>query len=280
MKWLAGFSLLYVAFPAPAAENAAQRVLIVYNGEEPESRPLAEYYARKRNIPTNQIFAIRVRNAETITRREFNDQIREPILRFLTRNGLMRQQPHMVEDPLLGKVPSLVTVENKINCVVLMYGVPLRIDHDPALLSGTWPSNVPKEFRRSEASVDSELTVLPSVNVPVVGWVPNPFFESAAPFGAPLNRQMMLVGRLDGPDPQVVRRMIDDAAATERSGLLGRAYFDAQGIREKGYAEGDDWIRGAYQAFCDAGYECEFDEKPEMFNEDYPMTDVAVYAGW
>ena len=277
---LLGVLCFWVAVSSFAAVEPAQHVLIVYNTEEPESRPLADYYARKRGVPTNQICGINIRNVETITRREFNDLVREPVLRFLTRNGLMVQQPRMIEDPMLGRVPSLATVENKINFIVLVYGVPLRIDHDPRLLSGSWPTNVPAQLKRTEASVDSELTVLPSVNVPVMGWVPSPFFGSAGAFGAPSNCQMMLVGRLDGPDPQMVRRMIDDAVATEHGGLLGRAYFDAQGTHEKGYAEGDEWIRGAYQAFRDAGFECDFDEKPEMFNEDYPMTDVAVYAGW
>jgi uncharacterized protein (TIGR03790 family) len=280
LKWFVWLSLVFVACRVLAADDAGRRVLIVYNAEEPESKPLADYYASKRGVPTNQICEIRVRNVDTITRREFNDQIREPILRFLTRNGLMTQEPRMVDDPMLGRVPSLETVDNKISYVVLMYGVPLRLDNDSSLASSALPTNVPAQFKRTEASVESELSLLPWVNPRIIGWVANPFFESTPPFGPPLNRAMMLVGRLDGPDPSVVRRMIDDAIATEHYGLLGRAYFDAQGIRDKGYAEGDNWIRTAYEALRDAGFECDFDGKPEVFNQDYPMTDVAVYAGW
>jgi hypothetical protein len=91
---------------------------------------------------------------------------------------------------------------------------------------------------------------------------------------------MLLVGRLDGPDPQTVRRMIDDALTAERYGLHGRAYFDARGTTDKGYIQGDDWIRLAYRTFRNAGYECDFDAREETFDEDYPMTDVAIYAGW
>ena len=91
---------------------------------------------------------------------------------------------------------------------------------------------------------------------------------------------MLLVGRLDGPDPQTVRRMIDDALTVERYGLHGRAYFDWRGLQDEKFVKGDDWIRGAYRAFHEAGYECDFDDQPETFDEDYPMTDAAIYAGW
>lgn len=279
-KWFAWLSFGFVACGTLAADDAGRRVVIVCNTEEPASRPLADYYAKARGVPTNQICTIRVRDAETITRHEYNDQVREPILQFLTRNGLMTQEPRTIEDPVLGSVPSLVTVDNKTSYMVLMYGVPLRIEDDPSLVSSAVPTNAPAPYRRTEASVESELSVLPVLNTRVLGWIPNPFFESELPFGPPLNCAMMLVGRLDGPDPSVVRRMIDDALATERYGLLGRAYFDARGTREKGYAEGDDWIRAAYGALRDAGFECELDDSPEVFNQDYPMTDVAVYAGW
>jgi tetratricopeptide (TPR) repeat protein len=53
-----------------------------------------------------------------------------------------------------------------------------------------------------------------------------------------------------------------------------------RGTTAKGYMEGDSWIRLAYRAFRDAGYECDYDDREQTFEEDYPMTDVAVYAGW
>ena len=200
--------------------------------------------------------------------------------RFLTENGFLQQEARSIIDPVLGKIPWLVTVGSKVSYVVLMYGVPLRIDPD-ASVSEKMPDKTPNEFRRNEASVESELTLIPRMGVQVSGYQRNPFFGSgSAQFGAPLNQQMLLVGRLDGPDPQTVRRMIDDALTAEHYGLHGRAYFDLRGTRDSGYVQGDDWIRTAYRTFRDAGYECDFDDRPETFEEDYPMTDVAIYAGW
>lgn len=259
MKWLVWASLLPALCGAVHADERAQQVVIVYNENEPESRPLAEYYAQKRGVPTNQICAIRAPTTETITRKEYNEQLRQPIEQFLTDRWLF----------------------GRVSYIVLMYGVPLRIDRDPNLKETPRPANLPEALRRNEASVDTELAVLPTPATLAIGPLHNPFFGNDAPvFGEPLNRTMLLVGRLDGPDAATVRRMIDDALAAERYGLQGRAYFDIQSTTDKGYVVGDDWIRGAYRLFRDAGYECELDERPGIYEQDDPVTDVAVYAGW
>ena len=265
---------------AATADDLARQVVIVVNDTEPESRPLAEYYAQRRGVPTNQICVIHARAAETITRREFHDDVQEPILRFLTRQGLLSQRPGSINDPVLGKLPTLETVASKVTVLALIYGVPLRIESDPSIAEKTQPGR-PKEMNRNEAAVDSELALLPTIGLPLAGALRNPFFDIPAPqFGPPLNREMLLVGRLDGPTPVVVRRMIDDALRVEQSGLHGRAYFDARGIHDKGYAEGDTWIKESCRLFRQAGFESDLDDHPEVFGSDYPMTDVAVYAGW
>lgn len=281
LKWLAWISLLLVAIRVFAADELAQQVVIVYNAQEPESKSLADYYAEKRGVPTNQICAINMRPVETITRREYNDDVREPLLRFLTRQRLLVQQPRTVNDPELGPIPWIDTVNSRVSYVVLMYGVPLRIESDPTLHERPQPPDLPQAMRRNEASVESELSLLPTMGTPAMAPLRNLFFNNDAPqFEAPLNRKMLLVGRLDGPDAPTVRRMIDDALLVERYGLHGRAYFDAQGTTDKGYVEGDNWIRGAYQFVREAGYECDYDDKKAIFDEDYPMTDTAIYAGW
>jgi uncharacterized protein (TIGR03790 family) len=258
----------------------AERVVIVYNTEDPDSWPLAETYAQKRGVPTNQICGISIRVAETISRKEYEEKIRNPIWHFLTRQGLLEQEPQTIMDPVLGNVPGLRTVSAKVSYLLLMYGVPLRIEHDPDVVEKL-PANVQEGFRRNDASVESELATLPTTGARISGFLRNPFFQSGSGgFGASFNREMLLVGRLDGPDPQTVRRMIDDALTVERYGLQGRAYFDWRGIQEKGYAQADDWIRGAYRLFHEAGYECDFDDQPATFDQDYPMTDVAIYTGW
>src|SRR5271154_3655046 len=87
------------------ADDLAQRVVIVYNSEDRESKPLADYYARKRGVPTNQICAISSLAGETISRQEFNEKVRDPIWKFLTHGGFLQQEARTVVDPVLGAVP-------------------------------------------------------------------------------------------------------------------------------------------------------------------------------
>ena len=250
-----------------AGNVAAQRVLVVYNENEPESKPLATYYAEKRGIPADHLCGLRIRNAEVITRQEFENQIREPLRQFIA------------DRQFLVKIAG-ETVDNKLDYLALIYGVPLRIEEDRTSKE-KYPSNMPAPYRRNEASVDSELTTLPGPTTRLTGWLPNPFFNSSSPhFVAPWNNTMLLVARLDGPDPATVRRMIDDAIATEKYGLLGRCYFDARNTTEPGYRAGDSWIQESYRLFQAAGYECELENTEALFPEEFPMTDAAVYAGW
>ena len=280
--WMRVAALVVIAaVPFTArADDWARHLVLVYNITDPESRPVADYYALRRGVPMDQICGIHAPVTETVSRSEYNELIRDPIWEFLTHHGLIDQEPRTTLDPVLGPVPSLATVDSKVNCIVLVYGVPLRIDADTNLVERI-PNGTTLPSRRNEASVDSELATLPVSDVPISGPVRNPFFMGIIEdFEPPLNHQMLLVARLDGPDPQTVRRMIDDALKAERFGLHGRAYFDLRGIQDKTYKQGDDWIRGAYHAFRQAGYECDIDENESVFNQDYPMTDAAIYAGW
>src|SRR6266404_4988309 len=131
--WFTALAALLWLPRAARADDLAQRVVIVYNAEDPDSKPLADYYARKRGVPTNQICEISIHSGETISRREFNDKVRDPIWRFLTHGAFLQQEPRTVMDPVLGRIPSLATVSAKVSYLVLMYSVPLRIDKDPNL---------------------------------------------------------------------------------------------------------------------------------------------------
>ena len=161
------------------------------------------------------------------------------------------------------------------------YGVPLRIDNDPTLIEPGVSERTPKQFQMNHASVESELAAQLRQNVPATGAVPNPFYGLRGAFGeTTLPGRIVLVGRLDGPDPATVRRMVEDALRVERFGLQGRAYFDIQSTTDAGYKQGDDWIRDAYSAFREVGFECELDDRPATFGAEDPVTDVVIYAGW
>ena len=251
-RWIYSLVLL----PALAGAELERRVALVYNAQEPASFELAEFYATQRGVPTNQICRVSVRPVETITRREFDEQIRGPVTEFLAgRPG--------------------------VHYVVLMYGVPLRIENNPQLKAPVEDRPVPAHLQGNQASVESELALVRQPGAAVVGVVANPFFNSRGSFAeSGLATQLVLVGRLDAPDPKIVRQMVTDALRVERVGLHGRAYFDIRSTQEPGYRQGDEWIREAYAAFREVGFECELDERPATYGVGDPVTDVAVYAGW
>jgi uncharacterized protein (TIGR03790 family) len=153
----------------------------------------------------------------------------------------------------------------------------LKIEPDPDLREPD-ADRFPPQFRRNEAAVDSELARLPSRNGPVTGLQSNPFFKMR--FFPACSRQMMMVARLDGPNADIARALVDRALLVEKTGLLGRAYFDARGTQDPHLKPADDRIRLSCETARKAGLESILDAREEMFPAAYPMTDVAFYEGW
>lgn len=261
--WLAGAGLAWVmTFPsavpliAAPAHPEAHRLLLVHNVNEPAGRDLVEHYRQRRGVPAPNVVEVRTRPTETITREEFRRELLEPL------RAIVRERP-------------------EIQHVVNVYGVPLRIENDPNNAELLPPETVPAELHKDRAAVDSELAAQLRDELPLRGAVTNPFFGWRGGFGTTtLARRMVLVGRLDGPDPATVRRMMDDAVRTEQHGLAGRVCLDARGLQDGGYAQGDQWLRAAADALRAAGFEVEWDEHEPTLPADAPLTDVAVYAGW
>ncbi len=262
---LFALSLAFLPWTTRAAEDWTERLLIVANKSLPESVALARYYAERRSIATNRIFLVTCPQTMEITRQQFNDTLRDPIERHLEERGWLVSGER-------GEAR-----RNECWLLVLCWGVPLKIAADPTLQEKAAES-MRSLFRRNEAAVDSELTTLPAGRVMLTGPRGNPFYKME--FFPPASRRMMMVARLDGPNVAVARALVDRALAAETTGLLGRAYFDVRGSQDPGYKVADDYFRAAYEMARRAGIESVLDEKEEIFPVDYPMTEVAIYAGW
>lgn len=273
------FSILTPFAMTAIAENLGQYVLVVANKSVPDSVKIANYYAEKRGVPKAQICLLQCPATETVSRSDFIKTIQVPIRDFMEQNGLMRREPVVRgNDPDTART-GLVTVQNKIRYIVLCYGIPLKVGPEPKLTeadSERWP----EQFRRNEAAVDSELALLPA-EFPKTGFVQNPLYNYPSPnFREPMNLRLILVTRLDGPNAEYARALVDRALEGEKSGLVGRAYFDARGIKGGGYAIGDEWIHKSYELTKNAGFESVLDDHEPFFDEGYPMTDCVLYAGW
>jgi uncharacterized protein (TIGR03790 family) len=270
--------------PAPedVSGDLAAHLLVVYNAKDPDSQSLAEYYAGRRNIPPERIFAITAPTSEEITRAQFDDTVRVPIVSYLCQKDWMEREMRKVRvgDHFLDL---LVATRNDIWAIVLMRGVPLKIAPDPSDPDSM--ENQP-ELRTDAAAVDNELALLPIYGLPLGGYVPNLFFDGQVSgihsIGPELARNIVLVTRLDGPTPADVRRMIDDSIAAENERLAGLAVVDSRGFKDlnNGYTSGDVWMRGARDALVEDGMPVRFDDNPDVIPPTDPCNHVAFYVGW
>ncbi len=277
--------LLFAALGSAAgvqAANPGDEVVIIYNSQVPESKDIAEHYAAMRHVPAGRIFSIDIRPSEDIRRDEFRDRIQKPLIKALDDSGLMPYGAHVV--PATKGQPQRVSIRvtsSKIRYAVLCYGVPLRIVEDKSFIEPA-ASNQPPELRRNCAAVDSELACLPVMldNFIFAGARNNPCYAvTNASLLNPVNGVLM-VARLDGPTPAIARALVDKALEAETNGLWGRAYFDSRGLTNGGYKLGDDWIRGAYDVVRRHGIESYLDTNPATLPATFPLSQVAMYAGW
>ena len=262
-----------------SAAGLKKHLLVVYNRNFPNSEKLARYYAQKRGIPAERVLGLDTSEREEINRETFEETIWNPINAYLENKGWIERK--VTVDNVNGrKIPVQQATRNEVWAMVLMHGVPLKIKNDPArndVLSNAKAAN------NNGASVDSELATLPTLGLPVSGLLPNPYFFSGypRPFDAVDARKVILVTRLDGPNPNVVRRMIDDALYAERTRLVGRAVFDMRGLKKgDNYRRGDDWIRGAFTLFRREGWDVTLNNNKHLIPTTEPINDVGFYAGW
>ena len=257
-------------------------VVVIYNKNVPESKAVADYYARVRHVPVKQIYGFSLPTTEIMQRVEFKDLLQLPLARKLESSGLWKIGKVTV--PAANGHPAQVerrVVASKIRYAVLCYGVPLRIANDPSINNSDNPS-VPALFQNNGASVDSELAWLPMVENkvqlagPMFNWVYGTTNEAQL---NPTNG-ILLVARLDGPSADIAMGLVEKSLQAEQDGLWGRAYFDSRSITDPHYLLGDQWILGAAEFCSKVGFETVVDKNPETFPADFPMSQIAIYAGW
>jgi len=266
--------LVMAVSSARAGSLDASSTVILFNKNDPDSQGLAQYYASRRDIPSNQIVGLDCLPVEEIQRSDYEQTIAAPLRALFRKRGWWT----------MGRDTSgkQVVMASTIRFVAIMRGVPLKIAHDPAIPpTESVPGLSDLIASRNEASVDSELTTLGMPLPGPTGIFPNPYFRRFTPIrDNPVYEGFLLTARLDGPTPSIVRAMIDDAISAEKSGLYGWSYVDARGITDGGYAEGDQWMKNLVTSMRAQGLPVIFDNLPPTFPAGYPMTGAAVYFGW
>jgi uncharacterized protein (TIGR03790 family) len=140
-----------------------------------------------------------------------------------------------------------------------------------------------ENLRHNEAAVDSELAWLPLLKekIPLTGPLPNPFYGCTNPATLNCTNGLLLVARLDGPTPEIAKALVDKSLAAESNGFWGRAYFDARGLAtNNSYFLGDQWMYAGTETCRQLGFETELDTNAATLPASFPMSHIAIYAGW
>ncbi len=264
------------------AAGPGDEVVVVFNTRVPESKQVADYYALKRQVPTNQIFGFDLPTGEDMSRRDFEILLQLPLAKAIRANHLWHFNTEFM--PATNQQPRRLIWkldESKIRYAALCYGVPVRITADPNYRE-EGSEKLRPEMRRNEAAVDSELSLLPLINekVPLNGPVRNPFYGLTNEAQLHPTSGILLVTRLDGPSAEVAHDLVDKAIQGETDGLWGRTYFDLRNITDPAYKPGDDWIRNASEICRRLGFETIVDENPGTFPASFPMSQIGIYVGW
>ncbi|MGA2174014.1 MAG: TIGR03790 family protein [Verrucomicrobiota bacterium] len=255
--------------------DSGRSVVLIYNSLLPESRDVARHYAAVRNVPPGQIIGLDLPAGETMTRAEYRGELEAPLLDFLQRQTLM------VFPPAAASTNTVKPIEAKVRYAVLCFGVPLRIAEDSSLRE-PGADTLAEGVRRNGAAVDSELCLLPSRDPArlLAGPLLSPWYGTTNPLALSPTNGLLLVARLDGPTAAIARQLVDKAIDAETNGLWGRAYFDLRGLTNGDYRKGDDWIGAAADMTRRFGFETVVDNQPETFSAAFPMSQIALYAGW
>ncbi|NOS70737.1 MAG: TIGR03790 family protein [Verrucomicrobia bacterium] len=275
------FVLLVSALTSVAA-NPGDEVVVIYNSRMRESKAVADYYAKQRNVPASQVFGFDMVTSESMSRAEFRNSLQEALAKKLTSEKLWTVGPKMVVTTNGQPATAVRSVlDSKIRYVVLCYGVPLKILPDPTLRE-LQPTNARPEFMRNEAAVDSDLACLPQTlhAMRFSGPLQSPFYSVTNAGALSPTNGILMVARLDGPTPEIARGLVDKALQAERDGLHGRAYFDLRKISDPGYKIGDEWIRNASEICRALGYDIYVDESGAPIPASFPMSQIAFYEGW
>lgn len=278
--------LVFVGLVRASAVYAAgggDEVIVIYNKRVPESKQIADYYAQRRAVPSNQVLGLDLPADESMSRQEFLDKLQAPMLKHLEAEKLFTYGPptNRVPHSKPSDPPVRRVVGARVRYAVLCYGVPVKIASESKLVE-EGAEKLPSELQRNQAAVDSQLACSASSEgrLPWTGPIGNPFYGATNAAMLHPTNGLLLVTRLDGPSAAIARGLVDKAIDAETNGLWGRAYIDSRGITNGGYVLGDNWMRACAFVARKAGFETVLDEKEATFSAAYPMSQAALYLGW
>ncbi len=267
------FILTFAFAVTQHADDLSARTVILANARDRESVELGEFYADQRGIPRANVLALPMPATESITWREFVDQVWQPLQDELIKRRWLDAIAGSSLDAL-GRKRVAVT-GHRLAYLVVCRGTPLRIFHDPTLADEATLRRIPPQFHTNQGAVDSELSLLAAGNYEVNAFVPNPCFSRSTPDA---NTDLVVkVARLDGPTIADARRLVTSAREGERTGLLGRYYVDWGGGPHR---DGDRWLEATEKALEQLGFDGDAERTGSLFSATARFDAPVFYFGW
>ncbi len=206
---------------APAAALSPDQVLVVGNSASADSVALAQYYAEARGIPAGNIVLVKTTTEYDITRDAYDTQIRAPLIAAM-------QERHLTD---------------KIRCICLIWGVPVRVGAAPAAADDGGLAAVQKAaYREAHARLLADSEYLATVAVKFPRNVPaelKPLERLFGPLGAAGSVHASV--KLDDLKEQIITALVHRQAAVAAindpdrrliaSRQLMALYLDVQGLR-------------------------------------------------
>jgi uncharacterized protein (TIGR03790 family) len=241
--------------PAPVADARAKSVLVVYNSNAPESRAIAEDYLKARGVPKSNLLAIKVTATENIPKSEYKSGIVDPVAKAIAK------------------------LENRIDFILMIRGVPLRLDHehghsvDASLMLDAHPlrKNNPLDWWAGPKHEGNVVQMDPKTVQKYV----NPYGGAMEAFNSQ-KFAMYLVTRLDGYTVADTKKLIDHSVQAKP--LKGSFLLDSAPERNNGgYAAVQRWMDPAQNLLERKEMRVQHDETSLFIGD---KTGLMGYASW
>ena len=238
-----------------------EEILIIANKDIAESGQVARYYCRQRGVPDKNIFALPLGASlkDTISRIDYEEKLAKPIRIAFFKDGLLKKIKCLLTVygvPIkVGKRGPLKDQDSELE--ELKESADKKKKRLEQLKEKNWTNSRAYKLGQTElaklqtkidriegketnASVDSELSMVLFIGYDLYRWQPN-FLKTGAK-GPGL--ATLMVSRLDGPNYGIAKGLVDKAMAAENIGLEGTAYIDSRGIISKDlYGKFDQSLR-------------------------------------
>jgi uncharacterized protein (TIGR03790 family) len=292
---IVSFILLYCT---AAGALQPEEILVVVNGDIEQSVQLGQYYCQKRNVSEKNILSLSLGTqlTDSISRGDFDVKIAEPIRKRLAKEDAGKPfkcllmtygTPYKVgpRGQLKDKQERFLQLKADINQCEIKLAVATDAGEKAKINKEIKTAQQELDWitgRETNASVDSELSMVKSGSYKLYRWQPNQLYRLSN-YPADLVTTIM-VSRLDGPTPEIARGLLEKALSAERTGLHGTVYIDSRGLKDDkkagSFGNFDQQVRDTAILFRFLTKLEVKEERTEKLFEPNSCPRTAIYCGW